>query len=1096
MEIPPNYCDDPRFSRTFVLPPNPANGRPNPFTVKYADYGYRNEAHPEEGIVLLVFGSMLASRLVHIPKDEVAKKHKVRVINPDRPGIGGTDAVAVDDMLPRWSETMAALLVHLGIKHVALSCHSGGTLFALDLLLRHPEILSPDRPYLAIGAPWIRPAHTTSTLMSVVQVLPGAVVGKLNKFARFFNQHLSPVLGAAVGASQAFVSTVTSAASSGSTSDAAGDMEREGARFEVDVWPTLLKRIYVEGIEGISSEALLFTRKSDGGAASGWSDWGDYDVLVPRLVTALRSAGRRLVVDVFYAETDYMIGDGGTKGPLWFDQCWDAEHRGDVVDYSSTVIKGADHDRIWDLRWGVAQQVFETIGQTGLGNEGILKKIDSLRAANVGTLIPLPQLIVVGDQSSGKSSVLESLTGFSFPRAPGLCTRYATQITCSREARKKVSISIIPRPHAEDSLKRRLQDFRRVLDGLENDHLTRVFEEANAAMGIRMSASDDSQTAFSEDILKIEISGPDQVHLTVIDVPGIFRLPTPGLTTEADVVLVRNIVKRYMEHSRTIILAVVPSNVDIATQEILRLAEEADPEGVRTMGVLTKPDLATERATQEAVVELVEGQRNRLKLGYYVVKNRSADDGSSDTAERLASEKAFFTAPPWSLVADRCGIPRLKARLRELLMEITRSELPQVKVEIRKLLQARRAQLKTMGEPRADASSQRQYLVHIATRMQNITSRALNGFYAGEALFTEKPGLRLITKVIKLNEAFADTFWREGHYQTFEEASGSKTPVSERNSQAEEADEEDFDEDNSRQDFLDIPGKVHEDLIDIVDTSYRCPKPLDGPMTPTIQKVYESNRGPELGTVSLPRLSLFHHLAKLTSQYNGTILAAVFEILSQKWEELALAHTSRVIILVHQYLHDLLGEVCPDREVRQQIWDGILRDELSERYRGAKAHAEALLDAERNTPPATFSRRYSELLQAKRQARLADKLSGLTTKSEEDERRYVSLDEVERQVRPMDMNEQVCEDVLDALGSYYTIARERFVDTLYQQVVYNLLLGGKRSPLKVLDADRVLDLSEEQLGMIAGEDALSRAERAIVEHEMQSLEEAMRVLRS
>lgn len=86
------YLDDPRFSRTFELPA--ANGRTSPFKVKYADYGYRNEADPEQENVLLFFGSMLGSRLVHIAKDELAKKHKVRVINLDRPGVGGTDSVA------------------------------------------------------------------------------------------------------------------------------------------------------------------------------------------------------------------------------------------------------------------------------------------------------------------------------------------------------------------------------------------------------------------------------------------------------------------------------------------------------------------------------------------------------------------------------------------------------------------------------------------------------------------------------------------------------------------------------------------------------------------------------------------------------------------------------------------------------------------------------------------------------------------------------------------------------------------------------------------------------------------------------------------
>lgn len=78
---------------------------------------------------------------------------------------------------------------------------------------------------------------------------------------------------------------------------------------------------------------------------------------------------------------------------------------------------------------------------TSLGSKATLTKIDKLRELNVGSIIPLPQLVVVGDQSSGKSSVLESLTGFSFPRAAGLCTRYATQITCCHDPVKGVNIS-------------------------------------------------------------------------------------------------------------------------------------------------------------------------------------------------------------------------------------------------------------------------------------------------------------------------------------------------------------------------------------------------------------------------------------------------------------------------------------------------------------------------------------------------------------------------------------------------------------------------------------------------------------------------------
>lgn len=83
----------------------------------------------------------------------------------------------------------------------------------------------------------------------------------------------------------------------------------------------------------------------------------------------------------------------------------------------------------------------------------------------------------MSDQSSGKSSVLKNLTGFSFPRAAGLCTRYATQITCCRDALKSITISIIPRPDASEELKAELLGFQRSLGELDNDELARIFEE-------------------------------------------------------------------------------------------------------------------------------------------------------------------------------------------------------------------------------------------------------------------------------------------------------------------------------------------------------------------------------------------------------------------------------------------------------------------------------------------------------------------------------------------------------------------------------------------------------------------------------------------
>lgn len=75
--------------------------------------------------------------------------------------------------------------------------------------------------------------------------------------------------------------------------------------------------------------------------------------------------------------------------------------------------------------------------------------------------------------------------------------------------------------------------------------------------------------AFSDDVLRVELSGPDHDNLSIIDVPGIFRVPTPGVTTKEDIELVKGMVRTYIEDEKTIILAVLAANVDLANQEIL-----------------------------------------------------------------------------------------------------------------------------------------------------------------------------------------------------------------------------------------------------------------------------------------------------------------------------------------------------------------------------------------------------------------------------------------------------------------------------------------------------------------------------------------------
>ena len=112
------------------------------------------------------------------------------------------------------------------------------------------------------------------------------------------------------------------------------------------------------------------------------------------------------------------------------------------------------------------------------------------------------------------------------------------------------------------------------------------------------------QSVFSDYLLKIELSGPTRQHLSVIDIPRIFRIPTEGLTTKEDMTLVQHILNSYIKDSRTIILTVIPAPVDITTQEILSLAEEANPLSQRTLGILTKPDLV-DKGGKDFIINLV-----------------------------------------------------------------------------------------------------------------------------------------------------------------------------------------------------------------------------------------------------------------------------------------------------------------------------------------------------------------------------------------------------------------------------------------------------------------------------------------------------------
>ena len=218
----------------------------------------------------------------------------------------------------------------------------------------------------------------------------------------------------------------------------------------------------------------------------------------------------------------------------------------------------------------------------------VLDTVAQVRKCGLESILSLPQLVVCGDQSAGKSSVLEALTEIPFPRNDNLCTRFATEIILRRADASSLKIKLIPDPKRPSDEQANIKTFEESITNF--DELPNIMNAAMAVMEIGDNSSSGSKPrAFARDVLSIEIEGPSRPQLTLVDIPGLIQTDTKGVT-KADVDLVGEITDQYITQPRTICLAVMSGANDYANQKILTKVREVDPEGDRTLGIITKPD--------------------------------------------------------------------------------------------------------------------------------------------------------------------------------------------------------------------------------------------------------------------------------------------------------------------------------------------------------------------------------------------------------------------------------------------------------------------------------------------------------------------------
>ncbi|PLN80206.1 P-loop containing nucleoside triphosphate hydrolase protein [Aspergillus taichungensis] len=720
----------------------------------------------------------------------------------------------------------------------------------------------------------------------------------------------------------------------------------------------------------------------------------------------------------------------------------------------------------------------ENSDQQALSDPKLLDKIDKLFACNVGEYISLPQLVVVGDQSSGKSSVLEGLTQLPFPRDSGLCTRFATQIIFRRSkehSTRTITASVLAGSDASPEKAAGLKDWTwSKVGAFDPSEFSMVMNEVHVLMGVSIE-SHSAKPTFSNDVFRLEICGPDEDHLSVIDVPGIFKNTVPGVTSKTDIHLVHNMVVAYMKNPRSIMLMVVPANVDIATQEIVELAREYDPDGQRTLGVLTKPDLV-DMGAEHRVLDLIRGEDLTFKHGWFLVRNlgqRELQEG----VDRNAAEKAFRQTEPWdSVPQDRFGIQSLRVRLQDAVIYNARQSFSQVRSEILKRLKSRQQALKDLGDECITSQQQRSFLLGVVSRFQQITSYGLNSLYAMDDVFVDNPDLRIATLVMNCHIAFAENLSSWAHEYRFimnnmnQDEGTSAFGTSFMNLQ-----------DLKSMNKSDTPPPVIntrttediEELTEILHESTLEKYPNESGIHQWLTEVFHLSRGFEMGT------------------FNPSILAEAFRKQSAKWPNFALGYISDVIILIHRFILKALKLSCGSQHVCDRLKARLMNDLLS-KYRDAIKHVCFLLHIERSGMPLTLNHYFNDTLQRMRTARIQAQLA---PKAISDQRRgeMVRLSDVST-AHNKSNTKQTVEDIHDILQSYYKAALKRFADNICMQAAGFYLVHGPETPTRLFDPLFVHNLSEEDLEEIAGEEPRVRRLRAQLVKEIGDLEAGKMIL--
>ena len=546
----------------------------------------------------------------------------------------------------------------------------------------------------------------------------------------------------------------------------------------------------------------------------------------------------------------------------------------------------------------------------------LLDAVDKLRLNGLENELDLPQLIVCGDQSSGKSSVLEAISHVQFPSNDSFCTQFASELILRTAPKARFSVYLVPAGHRSDAEKDYITSFCPP-DKLNSiSDFSGIVEEAKAHLE---ELNKDEPVAFYEDRLVASIQGPDLPQLTLVDLPGLIHTANKDQSTR-DIAIVRQILEKYMANKNSIILAIVAADNNIANQAVLELAKGFDQGGVRTLGIITKPDrLGAGSQSEGNYIRYAQNQNIHLKLGWHVLRNRSYDELNASSEDRDALESHFFNSSKWNVLPkeDR-GVQSLRDKLSRILLSSVRKNLPRLITGIQDHVHICEANLKKLGQQKLTEHEQRLHLTSISSKLQELVKASVEGHYRGDFFGDPDQGIassrRLRARLMETLDGFADQmFTRALFYEVVPDAQtqtrGNATAI----------------------EFSVVPNISR---ADISPTTVSMTAALDG-----ISRYLKENRGCELEGL-LPSEAVAH----------------LFKVQSSPWEAIANKCVEDCWARVYSFFQQALLYVAP-RHVAESVLNIYAKERLEETREMLQKKVEELLRPYKNGHPVTMLKR-------------------------------------------------------------------------------------------------------------------------------------------